>query len=314
VAHSTHRPLIVGPHPGCRNCASQDRAAVSAPATWRSLPPCAAARRGLADRPPSGPIRSFPTADQSTSASFCPDHGARLPVRGLDDRDETRQCHLKGVLTSRRFGQRLRTMTATSIGRIAVSSLVLVAACVATLVFGTPRVWREQPVETGAAPAAPAVAPPASNVGDERSTAPTTAPALAVPPRAPGSGDGIMPGFDISLIGRAGDAVIAGRAAPGATVELLRNGEFHDRVVADQSGQFVMVPPRLPPGDYELTLRSTQPDGKQATSQQSVAVSLQPSLKDQPDVALMTPDKASVGLSQPVAPSAICHPSRARKR
>jgi hypothetical protein len=97
-------------------------------------------------------------------------------------------------------------------------------------------------------------------------------------------------------------------------LELLRNGELHDRVVADQSGQFVMVPPRLPPGDYELTLRSTQPDGKQATSLQSVAVSLQPSLKDQPDVALMTPDRASAGLSQPVAPSAIRHPSRARKR
>jgi nucleoid-associated protein YgaU len=36
-----------------------------------------------------------------------------------------------------------------------------------------------------------------------------------------------------------------------------------------------MVPPRLPPGDYELTLRSRQPDGKQATSKQSVAVALE---------------------------------------
>jgi hypothetical protein len=204
-------------------------------------------------------------------------------------------------------------MTATSIGRIAVPALALVAACVATLVFGIPRGWREQPVETRSATAAPAVAPPASRVGDEGSAAPITAPALAVPPRAPGSGDGIKPAFDISLIGRAGDAVIAGTAAPGATLELLRNGELHDRAVADQSGQFVMVPPRLPPGDYELTLRSTQPDGTQATSQQSVPVS-QPSLKDQPDVALMTPDRASAVLSQPVAPSAICHPSRARKR
>ena len=123
-----------------------------------------------------------------------------------------------------------------------------------------------------------------------------------------------MPVFDIAVIGQGGDAVVAGRAAPGATVELLRNGELQDRAVADQSGQFAMVPPRLPPGDYELTLRSTQPDGKQATSQQSVAVSLKPSLKDQLDVALMTPDKASVVLAKPVTPSAACHPSRARKR
>ncbi len=35
-----------------------------------------------------------------------------------------------------------------------------------------------------------------------------------------------------------------------------------------------MVPPRLPPGDYELTLRSRQPDGKQATSKQSVVVAV----------------------------------------
>jgi nucleoid-associated protein YgaU len=34
------------------------------------------------------------------------------------------------------------------------------------------------------------------------------------------------------------------------------------------------MPPRLPPGDYELTLRSRQPDGKQATSKQSVVVAV----------------------------------------
>jgi hypothetical protein len=51
-------------------------------------------------------------------------------------------------------------MTAISIGRVAVPSLALVAACVTTLVFGI-QVWREQPVETRAATAAPAVAPPA---------------------------------------------------------------------------------------------------------------------------------------------------------
>ena len=52
-----------------------------------------------------------------------------------------------------------------------------------------------------------------------------------------------MPTFDVARIEPTGEAVIAGRAAPGATVELLRNGEVHDRAVADQSGQFVMVPP-----------------------------------------------------------------------
>ncbi|MGA7999697.1 MAG: LysM peptidoglycan-binding domain-containing protein, partial [Bradyrhizobium sp.] len=95
---------------------------------------------------------------------------------------------------------------------------------------------------------------------------------LALSPRSPN--DESVPAFDIARIEQTGDAVIAGRAAPGAVVELLRNGERHDHVVADQSGQFVMVPPRLPLGNYELTLRSSQPNGRQATSEQSVMVAL----------------------------------------
>jgi LysM repeat protein len=49
-------------------------------------------------------------------------------------------------------------------------------------------------------------------------------------------------------------------------------------------------------------LRSKQPDGKQATSKQSVAVALEPGPTDRPIVALMTPDKPTVVLSQPAAP------------
>jgi nucleoid-associated protein YgaU len=171
-------------------------------------------------------------------------------------------------------------MTATSIARIVVPSLALVAACGAALVFGITHVRREPPAETRAATAATAVSPPASGARDEGSAAlamaQAEANAVAAAPAAPRSPDTdeSVPVFDIVRIERTGDAVIAGRAAPGAIVELLRNGERHDRVVADQSGQFVMVPPRLPPGDYELTLRSRQPDGKQATSKQSVVVAL----------------------------------------
>ena len=51
-------------------------------------------------------------------------------------------------------------------------------------------------------------------------------------------------------------------------------GERQDRAVADPSGQFVIVPPRLPPGSYELTLRSKLPDGTLATSKQGVVVAV----------------------------------------
>jgi nucleoid-associated protein YgaU len=172
-------------------------------------------------------------------------------------------------------------MTATSIGRVVVQFLALVAAGGAALVFGITHVQREPSVETRAATAAPPVSLPASGARDEGSAALATAQAeantaaaeLALSPRSPDT-DESVPVFDIARIERTGDAVIAGRAAPGAIVELLRNGERHDRAVADQSGQFVMVPPRLPPGNYELTLRSRLPDGKHATSKQSVVVAL----------------------------------------
>jgi len=172
-------------------------------------------------------------------------------------------------------------MTATSIGRVVVPFLGLVAACGAALVVGITHVQPEPPVETRAATAAPAASPPAWGARDENPAPLATAQAeanavgaaLAGSPSSPET-DESVPVFDIARIERTGDAVIAGRAAPGAIVDLLRNGELHDRTVADQSGQFVMVPPRLPSGDYELTLRSRQPDGRRATSKQSVVVAL----------------------------------------
>ncbi len=171
-------------------------------------------------------------------------------------------------------------MTATSIGRIVVPSLGLVAASAAALVFGITHVWREPPAETRAATAAAALSPAVSSVRDEGSAAATAqakakdvAAQLAVSPNLPVT-DESLPVFDIARVEQTGDAVIAGRAAPGAIVELLRNGERHDRVVADPSGQFVMVPPRLPSGNYELTLRSKLPDGTFATSEHGVVVAV----------------------------------------
>ncbi len=118
-----------------------------------------------------------------------------------------------------------------------------------------------------------------------------------------GRNDG-SPSFDIARVEPSGDIVIAGRAAPGATVELLRNGQVHDRGVADAAGQFAMVPSRLPIGDSELSLRATLPDKAPVISKQTVVVSVPENLKDQPVVALMAPDQASRVLSRPATPDA----------
>jgi hypothetical protein len=76
--------------------------------------------------------------------------------------------------------------------------------------------------------------------------------------------------------------------------------------------RFVMTPSRLPSGDYELTLRSRQGNGKQATSHRSVAVTVQPSLTDQ-NIAPMTSGKASVVPAKPLVSSNVHHPSRTRR-
>ncbi|MFZ5693223.1 MAG: LysM peptidoglycan-binding domain-containing protein [Pseudomonadota bacterium] len=111
------------------------------------------------------------------------------------------------------------------------------------------------------------------------------------------------PQFDVARIEPNGDSVIAGRARPNATVELLRDGEVHDRTVADATGSFVLIPKPLPPGKYELKLRMTEAGGKPMVSSQSVAVELGSPVQDKA-VAVLSPGTAAPGAPQvPVRPS-----------
>jgi len=202
-----------------------------------------------------------------------------------------------------------------AVGAISVTQMVIPAVAVAAagvaLFIGINRPVQEPPANAlmseSARPAPPVAAAPtqppvqqAAPLASAQQQAKDLATALT--PAPPATGDGAVPEFDIVHIEPTGEAVVAGRAAPGTVIELLRNGEAHDRVMVDQSGQFAMVPRPLPKGTYELTLRSTQADGKQTTSKQSVAVVLEPS-SDQPTVALMTPDKPTLVMPQASAPA-----------
>jgi nucleoid-associated protein YgaU len=71
--------------------------------------------------------------------------------------------------------------------------------------------------------------------------------ALAGPAIPPDSGDG-LPAFDIARIEPTGEAVIAGRAIPGATVELLRIA------VAEQPQLAAAVATALPGGGSPSTM------------------------------------------------------------
>jgi nucleoid-associated protein YgaU len=170
-------------------------------------------------------------------------------------------------------------MNATLLGRMTLPCLVVLAG--AAVLFEV-IYMRERPPEIGLSSAGPAISLQASVANRDEGAvtittkqAEATAEALvsAVSP-SPTESDESLAAFDVARVDRTGDAVIAGRAAPGAIVELLRGGELYDRAVANEAGEFIMVPPRLPSGKHELTLRSRQPDGKQASSKQKVMVAV----------------------------------------
>jgi nucleoid-associated protein YgaU len=121
----------------------------------------------------------------------------------------------------------------------------------------------------------------------------------AAPPKS--SVQASAPTFDIIRVEPSGEAVIAGRAAPNTTVELLRDGEAVARALVDPSGQYAVVPPALPSGSSEITLRATGADGRTLPSRESVAVVVAPGRDAKPLVALTSPDKPTVVLSQPAS-------------
>jgi nucleoid-associated protein YgaU len=188
-------------------------------------------------------------------------------------------------------------MISFSMIKIVASASVVVAAGGAALVFGVAHLQHEGRLAADAVTAttsAPRAAPPVRSDAPRAATetpptdtatqAPTALAALGASPAAiaaepvgpseTAGKDRSAPSFDVARVEADGNAVIAGRAAPGATVDLLRGNERLDRAVADASGEFAMVPPRLPAGSYELTLSAKLSDGTVTLSKSGVAVTV----------------------------------------
>src|SRR5205085_197998 len=149
------------------------------------------------------------------------------------------------------------------------------------------------PGEAKPAEAARAGSPAPSDAGAKTGAAPQS-------DKPNGAREGaVAPSFDVVRVEPTGESVIAGRAAPGATVELLRNGTMHARVASDASGLFAFVPQPLPPGTSEIVLQSIAPDGARMHSRESITVVVAPKRDQKPLVALTSPDRPTVVLSSP---------------
>ncbi|HEX6144052.1 MAG TPA: LysM peptidoglycan-binding domain-containing protein, partial [Geminicoccaceae bacterium] len=99
------------------------------------------------------------------------------------------------------------------------------------------------------------------------------------------------PAFDIVRVEPSGSAVLAGRAAPGAEVEVRAGDEVIDRVKADRSGAWVSTPATpIPAGDQTLSLAALKDDGTVLRSEDVVVVAIRDSQPPSAPSGVATPE------------------------
>ncbi|MGW1418970.1 LysM peptidoglycan-binding domain-containing protein [Bradyrhizobium manausense] len=181
----------------------------------------------------------------------------------------------------------------------------------------------EEPRPAAVAPPAPSASPAPAGAPKAGALAETQKQVTALADIAPGkpqpSAADAGPRFDVARVDDHGEAaVIAGQAAPGSKVELLRDGQPIDSAVADASGQFVMTPPKLPAGSYELALRARAPDGTVLQSSRTMPVTIAEAAPPPARVTVAakpagTPDKSDIVASLP-SPHLAATPDRSAVR
>lgn len=84
-----------------------------------------------------------------------------------------------------------------------------------------------------------------------------------------------LPTFDIVRVDPQGNAVLAGRAEPGAIVTVKDGTVVLGTAIADPQGEFVLLPGKpLTPGTHEITLTETLSNGKVVEGTQSASINL----------------------------------------
>lgn len=96
-------------------------------------------------------------------------------------------------------------------------------------------------------------------------------PAVGSAPQPTGPSD--VPTFDVVRLNPDATAVIAGRARPGAAVQVLDGATVLGSVTADKRGDWALViDTPLSPGGRQLTLKASDADGRVAMSDETVTL------------------------------------------
>jgi nucleoid-associated protein YgaU len=162
------------------------------------------------------------------------------------------------------------------VGGGAASTVVAAGAVAGALLWTHPGFLWPNPAPTQVVASAPAPKPLSVPPAVETATVETATPAATA--SAPGgeaasepAASPLKPAFDVVNVEPTGEAVIAGRAAPNAKVELRDAGKTVGEATADASGQFVIIPPTFAPGDHSLSLAA---DAGKAAPETSSAVAV----------------------------------------
>jgi nucleoid-associated protein YgaU len=155
------------------------------------------------------------------------------------------------------------------LGSGAAALLILVAAIIG--LRGTTPDRSGQP--TAQQPPAATVPQVAAKAGP---AAPSPAPVAPSPPQAVPAAP--LPSFDVVTVDPHGQAVLAGRAAPGDRVRVLDGDQVIGEVTADGRGEWVLVPDApVAAGNRQLALEATGHDGgSPRRSADVVAMSVSP--------------------------------------
>ncbi len=157
----------------------------------------------------------------------------------------------------------------------------------------------ETPAPAAGSQAEPAAGnePAQADTGAQTSSGAGTDEASATQPAPEGV---TVPTFDLLRVEGDGSTVVAGKAAPGSTIELVDGSTVLGKAVAGADGAFAIVlDDPLDAGDHQIVLRATEPDSNVAMSTQTAVVSVPEKPDGQVLAMVEEPGKAAQLLTVP---------------